>query len=131
MICKKCGFEMEDGFDYCPKCGTKVVLEVETEAVPHEEQKHAGCWRVFAIVSKILGIVSLASCWIPIFAMIPGCAGIVFSCLGRAARTPETDEMTKKSLARCIVGTCISFVLYFAVIALIIIFPSQNHPVYE
>lgn len=36
MFCVQCGFEIEDGFNFCPNCGTKVVSE-QQESVQRVE----------------------------------------------------------------------------------------------
>lgn len=45
MFCVQCGFEIEDGFNFCPKCGTKVVFvqpEQEHRVVAPEQDPVGG-----------------------------------------------------------------------------------------
>lgn len=45
MFCVHCGFKIEDGFNFCPKCGTKEVfvhLEPEQRVVESEQNLVGG-----------------------------------------------------------------------------------------
>lgn len=147
MYCKYCGKEIEEDVKFCPYCGKNLLekavedaqpLEngVETsaseQAVAHtpaapvqaEEKKPPKVWTVFSKVSKILGIVCLSASWIPYFGLVLaislGVPGIVFSCLGRKAKTEETDRNCRIGLTLCIIAIPVSIVLFIVEYALLL-----------
>ena len=125
MYCKKCGKELNSGDRYCPSCGTdqtgSVYDDPFTTATPEvSEPKPAKVWSIFATVGRILGIVSISTAILPILLGLSiGIPGIVLSCLGRRAKTPEADAKCSRGLKLSIVGVVISFVSYvgFLIIA--------------
>jgi len=118
MICKKCGKEIDEGLSYCPFCGEEIKKEEEPANFYQEGQpakKPAKCWGVFAKVSKILGIVTIACCLIPlanIVSLETGVAGIVFAILGKKAGTEEANSQKRVGLVLSIVGFSVAFVTY-------------------
>ena len=134
MFCKKCGKEIDDGVKFCPYCGTNMEAEIqpsaptETPAATTEvtEDKPPKVWTVFSLVGKILGIVCLCASLIPYvnwFSFGFGIAGIVFSCLGRKAKTEATDRNCSIGLKLSIAAVVISFVMiivYAVVFALVL-----------
>ena len=100
MFCKNCGKELLDSDVFCPYCGSKiekddVKVEEEVKEEPKFEEVEASVieekpaapqpkkpWCIFAKVAKILGIVSVATCWIPfMIGIAAGVPGIVFGIL--------------------------------------------------
>lgn len=118
MFCKYCGKEHADDALYCSNCGEAV------NAKKVEEKKPARCWSIFARVGKALGIVTLATCWIPIFglySLIPGMIGITFGVLGKFAREEPYTSSARTGFITSLIGTILSFVLFFAFIFLMIV----------
>lgn len=84
------------------------------EAVEQER----GPWKVFAKVSKILGIVSLSTCWICIVGCSIGVYGIIFGVLGK--KSASNKALAKKGLKLSIIGTIVGYVLtliFFFIVA--------------
>lgn len=145
MYCKHCGKELDENIRFCPACGTeqKVASQVDEEIVSEataeqvapesvaaettaevaEEPKQPKVWRVFSIIGKVLGIVSISICWIPfMLGFSLGIPGIVFSCLGKKYHTPETDKNFKVGLTLSIiglVGSLLSYIIYVIVVMVI------------
>lgn len=131
MFCRKCGKELREGAVFCDQCGEKVevveeAIVVENEVIdvttqPAEEQQvERGPWKAFAKVGHILGIVSLATMWIPfLVCCATGFYGIVFSALGK--KSTENKPMADKALKRNIAASIVSFVLTVVIYTLIIV----------
>ena len=118
MYCTKCGTKVEEGDIFCPNCGADVSKKDNVEG----EKKPAKCWAIFAKVSRILGIVSVAICWIPFAIGIEvGAAGIVFAILGKHAIEPEAKENCKSGLTMSIVGVAISFCSFIALYVILML----------
>lgn len=116
MFCKKCGYELEDDAIYCSNCGEAI------EGRQVVEDKPAQVWKVFAKVSKVLGIVSICTCFIPMIAGL-GTApiGVVLGMLGEKAKDKEADEWRKLGVNLSVIGGALSFVSYI----LIFVFASM------
>ena len=124
MYCKKCGRELSADARYCPGCGAEQTAYDDpftiTEAT-EVEKKPSKVWTVFSIIGKVLGIVAIATSWIPYLVGLEiGIAGIVFSCLGRKANTDATDHNCRLGLKLSIAGIVISVVVFIVYIAIII-----------
>ena len=140
MYCKKCGKELDENIRFCPACGTEqrvaefgaeesveevtvTTAEQEANAGVVEEPQQPKVWKVFSIIGKILGIVSISTCWIPfMLGLSLGIPGIVLSCLGKKYHTPETDKNFKVGLTLSIigaVGSLLSYIIYVVVMAVI------------
>ena len=133
MYCRNCGKEISEETRFCPACGSKQFEDsnrshetyddpftTSSEAIEVED-KPAKCWSVFALIGKILGIVSLCLCWIPYpLAMALGIPGIVMSCLGRKAIDEDSIRNRTIGLKLSIAGTVVSFVVFIVVYAIIL-----------
>ena len=132
MYCNKCGRELSDGARFCLSCGAEQQTEYrestatetpEVNAEPIEEQKPAKVWTVFSTIGKILGIVAICICWIPMmYGVVLGVPGIVFSCLGRKAQTEQAEKNFKIGLTLSIIAivfTIFSFIIYIIVVAVL------------
>ena len=122
MYCKNCGTKIEDGVKFCPNCGTSTQEEaapapMATEsaaATGNVEEKPPKVWTIFALISKILGIVCLSTSLIPFlnyFSCIGSIPGIVFGCLGKKAQNPEADKNSSLGRKLSIAALVISFVM--------------------
>lgn len=131
MFCRKCGKELREGAIFCDQCGEKVevveeaivvdneVIDVTTQPA-EEQQVERGPWKAFAKVGHILGIVSLATMWIPfVVCCTTGFYGIVFSALGK--KSTENKPIADKALKRNIAASIVSFVLTVVIYTLIIV----------
>jgi len=139
MYCKKCGCLLRDDAKFCEFCGTKVDEDTEKKEElkedinddpfkndnpfndepvfeVKEEKKQAKCWGIFAKVGKIIGIVTISCCWIPMVAFVSGTYGIVFSILGMRCYDEESKKGAKNGLILSIIGAAISFVVYIIII---------------
>lgn len=124
MFCTKCGKELENDAVFCPNCGAKVAeLEIEEPVIESSENKKpAKCWSVFAKVSKILGIVAIATCWLPfLIGLEAGVSGIVFAILGKHAIDEEAISNRKRGLTMSIVGSIISYVVFLVFILVMVL----------
>lgn len=122
MYCKHCGSRLDDDARFCPNCGASVQKE-ESEFTATElpkaayepiEEKPAKVWSVFALLGKILGIVCFVASFIPWINWISlevGVIGIVFSCLGRKAKTEEADSNCSTGLKFSIAAVILSLIL--------------------
>lgn len=115
MFCKYCGKEHEEDALFCAYCGEPITEH-------QQEKKPAKCWSVFARIGEILGIITIATCFIPIFglySLIPGIHGIVFAGLGKNAKEQPYVSKASVGLTLSIVGTILSIVCFIGLIALI------------
>ena len=130
MYCKKCGRELTSDTRYCPSCGAEVTAQQTyedpfTTTVTLEEKKPAKVWSIFSKIGKILGIVSIATSWIPfLIGLTVGIPGIVLSCLGRKAGTEVAQKNFKLGLILSIVGVVVSFFSYLIFYIIIIVSAS-------
>ena len=124
MYCEYCGKKIEDNSKYCLYCGSKVneFGEEIKENVTKKEDKPAKVWKTFAKVSRILGIVSICTCFIPMIAGL-GTApiGVVLGMLGEKAKDKQADEWRKLGVNLSVIGGALSFVSYI----LIFVFASM------
>lgn len=119
MYCRNCGTKIDEDVKFCPNCGENLqstAQEPSTSTGTPEvvEDKPAKVWTIFSQVGKILGIVCLATSLIPYINYISlefAIAGIVFSCLGRKAKTEETDKNCSLGLKLSIAAVVVSFVM--------------------
>lgn len=144
MFCRKCGNKLNDNAVFCDQCGVKIEKDNEECVIDIEEDSHAidqlieaekeiineevvinkpvserGPWKAFANVGNILGIVSLATMWIPFLVCCAlGLYGIIFSGLG--VRSASQNKKAKAGLAKSIVATVINFVLTIVIYAIIL-----------
>ena len=136
MFCRKCGKELREDAVFCDQCGEKVeiteeAIVVDNEVVdvieqPEEETVERGPWKAFAKVGHILGIVSLATMWIPVFVCCSiGFYGIVFSALGK--KSVENKPIADKALKMNIAASIVSFVLTVVIYSIIIIVVSLDY----
>lgn len=136
MFCTYCGKKIEDNAHYCPQCGAKVEKEYDYSSqsatkddnnyTEPQQKKPAKVWSVFAKVGKIIGIVTISTCWIPWAAAIIGIYGVVFSALGSKATDEESIQNKKKGLTYSIVGGAISLTLFIAVTIASAIIAANN-----
>ena len=137
MFCKYCGTKLDDDAKFCPRCGANLLnnatphtspaaTEVGSDVPPHVspvatevaygvvEDKPPKVWSVFALISKIVGIVCLVGAFIPFLNYIVfsfGIAGIVFGCLGRKARNPAADNNCKIGFGLSVAAVAVSLVM--------------------
>ena len=123
MYCKNCGMKLDDDANYCPRCGTNQqsaggnsYASAETCAANgvNTEKKPPKVWTIFSRVGKILGIACVATALIPylnLFSLDFGIVGIVLSCLGKKAKTEETDNDCRIGLILSIIAVAVSFVM--------------------
>ena len=71
--CVKCGAEIQDDAQFCPKCGQKVGGEVTTEVIaePKKERKRDDSLMTVALVFCIISCVIAGWAIIPLCWMIP------------------------------------------------------------
>lgn len=131
MYCRHCGKELNDEARFCPACGAKQFEEspqsqgsmyddsFTTATATEIEDKPAKCWSVFAKVGKILGIIAIAICWLPMYGALAGVPGIVFSCLGRKAIDAEAISNRSLGLKLSIAGTVISVVWFIILVCIL------------
>ena len=129
MYCRHCGKELNDEARFCPACGAKQFDESNQyqgstyddpfTTATEIEDKPAKCWSVFAKVGKILGIIAIAICWLPLYGALAGVPGIVFSCLGRKAIDDEAVRNRSLGLKLSIAGAVISVVWYIVLIIIL------------
>ena len=119
MYCKNCGRELSGDARFCPHCGTEQQnvgqkFFTENGTTVSNEEKPAKVWKVFSVIGKILGIVGIATAFIPYlnFATVEiAIIGIVMSCLGRKAQTEEADKNCSLGLKLSIAALVVSVVL--------------------
>ena len=134
MRCKYCGQEVLEEANFCNNCGANLKEEtIEQEEIKDAEminesnenqQAPLKCWSIFAKVSKILGIVSLCICWIPIvglFGILPGIPGIVFGALGKKANNDEANANAKKGFVMSLIGSIIAVSFYLLIFIVLFI----------
>ena len=130
MYCKKCGMEVEDNTKICPTCGYDFTKEEKYEDPFSEYEKveevketevktikpDVAKYKVFAIIGYVLGIVSIALCWIP-FMFYTSIPGIIFSKLGVKSTTKNREAKTGFTLS--VVSTVINVIVTIGFFALI------------
>ena len=126
MYCQKCGKDNPDDALYCSYCGAKLekVEVVDAEVVDDfgssKPQEEAKCWKVFAKAGRIVGIVAIATCWIPYcFTLYFSIHGIVASALGKKSVDPVAQQESTSGLTLNILGSALSIV--FCIIWAIVI----------
>lgn len=112
MYCRNCGTQLMDDNNFCPKCGyptNKVYVPVQQS----QQTRTTTVWNKFYGLGKAFGIVSIATCWIPvmgILALMFSLPGIVFGALGKKVGSST-------GLVLSIVATVLSpifYVIFFA-----------------
>ena len=125
MKCQNCGYESKNLL-YCPVCGEKIIEEEtkkeEEDLFEKIEKKEvaqeAGMqYKVFAIIGYVLGIISIAFCWVPfmIFYSVPG---IIFSKVGD--KPTNKQQFAKKGYKLSVTATIINVIVTIACIAVAI-----------
>lgn len=119
MYCKFCGKENDENALFCSNCGHKLREEVKTEIIDNNNPTEAKCWSVFALIGKIVGIVSIAMCIFPYFSAIIAVYGIVFSALGKKSKIKKAMDDSSLGLvlsivaeAVCIIATVVWLVVF-------------------
>ena len=126
MYCKNCGKENSNDAKFCSYCGhelehDEIKVEIVDDYGSTNKGEEAKCWAIFAQVGKILGIISLACCWIPGLGSATGIHGIVFSALGRRSEKEIAKVDSILGLKLSIIGTALSvtFSIVYAIVAAI------------
>lgn len=129
MKCQNCNTELLENTTVCPNCGENCestpaqVVDNSQEEVQNE----AGCWATFAKVSKILGIITICTFWIPVlglYAMLPGIPGIVFGILGKRSKKDGAAPNANKGFVLSLVGTILAVAVYFIFIVVMSLISS-------
>ena len=140
MFCKNCGAKIDDDARFCPTCGAEIKSDerpsmstgVGEVAFEKAEDKPPKVWTVFALVSKILGIVCLVASFIPYvnyFSLSFGIIGIVMACLGRKAKNAEADKNCSIGLKLSIAAVVVSVVLaiFYTVLFTVLLAETANY----
>lgn len=122
--CPNCSAPIDENESVCTQCGTSLNAPVCTEKAIVEEQspRRKGPWNAFARVGNILGTISIITCWIPIVcisAWMTGPVGIALGAMGLRADAPGMSAKARKGMIKSIIGTVVSFIVYFAFIVLL------------
>lgn len=128
--CPNCSAPIDENESVCTQCGTSLNAPVCTEKAIVEEQvpRRKGPWNAFARVGNILGTISIITCWIPIVcisAWMTGPVGIALSAMGLRADAPGMSAKARKGMVKSIIGTVVSFIVYFAFIVLLSILEHE------
>ena len=121
-FCPNCQKAVSAEKEQC-ECGYRFVEVINEKKEEKPQNQEAGCWAIFAKVSRILGIVTISTFWIPIFgimAIAPGIEGIIFGCLGKVSKKPAAREMASSGFTKCLVGSILSIVAYVVWLRIII-----------
>lgn len=122
--CPNCSAPIDENESVCTQCGTSLNAPICAEKAIAEEQspKRKGPWNAFARVGNILGTISIITCWIPIVcisAWMTGPVGIALGAMGLRADAPGMSAKARKGMVKSIIGTVVSFIVYFAFIVLL------------
>ena len=106
MKCLQCNAETLEDSKFCPYCGAAISKEekdnIETkEYTISKKEEEAKCWAKFAKISKILGIITICTFWIPIYGILAvetGVPGIVFGCLGKRTKNLSAKKWHQQDL---------------------------------
>ncbi|MBQ7277537.1 MAG: hypothetical protein IJS58_09875, partial [Bacilli bacterium] len=79
-------------------------------------------WKVFAKVSKIVGIVAIATSICGISWCTFSIIGVVFGILAGKAKDEEADAMRSLGIKLSVAGAIISLVLYIVYVILAVVF---------
>ena len=128
--CQNCSAPIDENESVCTQCGTSLNAPVCTEKAIVEEQvpRRKGPWNTFARVGNILGTISIITCWIPIVCVstwMTGPVGIALSAMGLRADAPGMSAKARKGMVKSIIGTVVSFIVYFAFIVLLSILEHE------
>ena len=111
MRCPFCGNENSDEFVYCSSCGRAIKTD---EVEPQRQASEPRCWVIFARIGFVLGIVSIALCWVPfLVGLSVGVNGIVFAALGFRTKDGYYRGKARVGLILSIIATAVSFAAYF------------------
>lgn len=128
IYCKKCGKVSPEGTKFCGECGNPLEpqAEVKVEATVIEQsgkisvaESEAKCWRVFAKIGFILGLIGfIMSCtmFMGLYGIVLGENALVFSILGKRTKLPEYKSKADKGLVFSILAMAIGFVGYIVTI---------------
>ncbi len=132
VFCKHCGKVSPDGTRFCGECGSP--LEDVVENVEHVEevnetvystgtvdynaepvQTEPKCWKAFAKVSFILGLIGFICSFTFVFSSVALSVcepGIVFAILGKKTKDEEYRSKANKGLVFSIIGFVIGIIFY-------------------
>ena len=128
IYCKECGKVNPDGTKFCGGCGTpleqpEVVVQAQPVVEPTTQnvKGEAKCWRIFAKVGFILGIITIAiapTFIFSVFALVTGQPGLVFSILGMRTKDVSAHKKAKVGMILSIIGLVIGFIMYVILVAI-------------
>lgn len=71
-------------------------------------------WKVFGVLSLIIGIFSIVICWIPLYTCFISFHGIVFGAIGKKTIIDGNRIRSNWGIALSIISFMISFLIFFA-----------------
>ncbi len=132
IFCKHCGKVSPDGTRFCGECGSPLEETIENDVHIEKEnetlyytgtgiynaepvQTEPKCWRAFAKVSFILGLIGFICSFTFIFSSVAFTLcpnGIVFAILGKKTKNEEYRRKANKGLVFSIIGYVIGIIFY-------------------
>ena len=109
MYCNKCGSYIPSKRTVCSNCGAPVpdpsapapAVEIQPEKRPNG----------IAVAGLIMGIFTMAFCWIPGLPLISGLLGLIFSIAGIAKKDARAKGAAVAGLILSIAGIILSIVV--------------------
>lgn len=101
MFCSKCGAEIPDGSQWCPKCGAQQGVQAPVQPVSTQPQTAPG-----SIAGFILSLAGFLVDWIPIAGLVLSIIGTVICGKGKkqVAANPSAYNNTGLLTAGHIIG---------------------------
>ena len=139
MICSKCGAELQDGAQFCNKCGQRIEFMPQQQQQPQQQTQYTPAqnpWggnvpnqpmrseeepgKGLATASLILGILSLVFIFVGTYALIGtllGSIGIILAAV--AKKKGNKSGVGTAGLVMSIIGVSLTLISFLACVACI------------
>ena len=93
MYCSKCGNEIKDGEDFCPKCGKSTHISTENNTNGKSIREGSN------VTGFVLGIISCLAWYLPIVGFPVSIIGLIFSVRENKKPRPINSKFTQAEVS--------------------------------